>query len=149
MRETSVNWTAPADTIGWCAVILPDADQYQGFYILRTDEAKAVAKDLVAVAWAISETKEAAALGALQAVLVEGSMTGREDLVGGAALALVDALARPYFVIVAHAEAAGIRTEMLPLDANDTQSARDAFEGLPVVGEIKQRIAVAAPTKKH
>lgn len=143
------DWTPPADTIGWCGVVLPDKDDFQGYYIRKNDSTQATATQLMGVSLAMQAAAEIESVGAIQAVLVEGAYLGRPDLIAGAALVIAEATKTHYFAIVAHRDAGGTRTEMLPLEATNVVTARWAFDRLPIVEEIKQRIADKAPATKN
>jgi hypothetical protein len=130
-------------------VVLPDKDDFQGYYIRDNDTTKATATQLLGVSLAMQAAAKMESLGAVQAVLVEGAYLGRSDLIAGAALVLAEATKIRYFAIVAHRDAGGTRTEMLPLDATNVVTARWEFDRLPIVEQIKQRIADKAPPRKN
>lgn len=140
-------WEVPADATGWCAVVLPDEDAYQGYFIRESQEAKATAAALMQMALAV-QGDGVEAMGAMQAALVEGAVTGRQDLVAGAALTLARTVV-PYFIILAYRSAEGTQTELVKLNAREPETARAEFDALPVVAAIKQRIADKAPKQKH
>lgn len=150
MRGASADWTPPADTIGWCGVVLPDKDDFQGYYIRKNDSTQATATQLMGLSLAMkAAADDIESLGAIQAVLVEGAYLGRSDLIAGAALVIAEATKTRYFVIIGHRDAGGTRTEMLPLDATNVVTARWEFDSLSMVEEIKQRIADKAPRQKQ
>lgn len=140
-------WEVPADAIGWCAVVLPAEDAYQGYFIRRSEEAAVVGVQLAQLALAV-QSDGVDSMGAMQAALVEGAVTGRQDLIAGASLVLADTVA-PYFIILAYREPGGTRTELKPMRAREPETARAEFEAMPEVAAIKQRIADKAPKQKH
>jgi hypothetical protein len=126
----------PANAIGYCAVILPKIDQWQGYWIVDdpTLSQSAVQAQIMAMA------SGSHPLGVLQAMMVEASLHNNHTGVGVAALALKGMMQTNYFVVIGDKQSAGTVTSAQPLRSTNIDDARAEIDNLPEVKEIKQRL---------
>lgn len=130
----------PKDAIGYCAVIIPDFDFWQGYWIVQNDEMnkQAVLMQMNAI---MAAGMGASPIGALQSAMVEGAIISEPAVVGAAALALKGMTRDAFFVVMGDREPQGTRTEMFKLKATDIDAAREEIQNLPDVQAIKDRLA--------
>lgn len=137
--------SAPEGTIGYCAVIIPALDEYQGVFIVDNDEMRPQSVMTMLTAGMTGGHP----IGTLQAAMVEGVITRNMGLTGAAALALHGLTKESYFVIIGGKEGNGYRTNMVPLRADNIPDARMEIEAMPAVIELKERLRTEMQKKKH
>jgi hypothetical protein len=86
---------------------------------------------------------------AIEAVMVEGYITGKQYLVAAGARALWGITKKPFFYIVAHKEFGGTRTEMFELAATTVEEAQAEINRLPLVNLIKSNLKSKVTERKH
>ena len=142
---------------GWCAVVLPKENEFQGYFIYNDEVA---IKDAHILLGGIAELglggiaelglgAGRAVTGTLEAVLVEGAVTKRPELIMAASTQLLRLTDERFFAVIGAPDPGGTTTERRPLAAQTVEEARALFNALPEVVAIKERIAAAAPRRKH
>lgn len=122
--------------VGYGCVIVPDLNEYQGFFI-NNDEVlwrEANTTMLFAMASGVSP------IGALQAVCVDAVLNKDWPRLGVTALALASLTKQYFFVIKASKEPEGTRSQMVELKARSVEDARREIETLPEVIALKGRL---------
>jgi hypothetical protein len=129
---------SPSNTVGYCAVICPKNDFWQGYFIQETPEAKAGAISLMAVSLATATM--ANPYGALQASLTQAAIEQKTGHIASLSLALRGISKSDFFVVIADVGIGGTHSRLVSLDANSVDEARKEIENLPEVQEIKERL---------
>lgn len=129
----------PPHTIGFGAVVFPELNEFQGFFLV--DDKALHPYAVKAQMMALAATPNGV-IGALQATIAEGHLLGRQDLVAATALALHGITKKKFFWIKARKEPGGTTTEMFDLKAKTIDQARKEVNHLPEVLEIKKRLRV-------
>lgn len=128
----------PNNTIGYCAIIMPAIDEYQGFFLIDdpTTFSQVNMMMLTAVASGVN------AYGALQAAMADAALTGREDILKTAARAYSGLSKERFFYVVAEqVEGGGMKTEAIPFKAKTIATCRKELEALPITTAIRERRA--------
>lgn len=135
----------PADTIGYWGVVVPHLDEFQGFYLRANKDIDAMALQMqfAAVGSGVN------AIGTLQAAIIEGFTTGRQDILGVAARALYGIVKHKHLIITGTRQAGGTTTEMFVMKATTIDEARDELNAHPLVVALKERLATKVRKKKH
>lgn len=136
MPKPDLEVPTPVNTIGYGCVVVPDLDEYQGFFIVNDENKWAEANTVMLLAMAAG----AHPIGALQAVIVEAVLTKDWGRAGVTALALASLTKHHFFWIKASKEAEGTRSEMFPLKATTVEEARAEIDTLPEVIALKKRL---------
>jgi hypothetical protein len=136
----------PDGTIGYGAVIMSHLDEFQGFFLVQNE---AVDREAVKMQMMALATQPEGIHGALQAVIVEGVVTKRWDVVAAGARALWGITKEPYFYIEATKEGGGTRTQMHVLKARSVEAAQIEVNHLPQVLEIKERLLATLQKRKQ
>jgi hypothetical protein len=126
---------------GWCAVVLPDEDEFQG-YILPPETPMTLES-------AERLAQEGVDLGGVMAVLVHGAATRNPGVVMAAAARIRQMNDTRFFWIAATRLPAGVVTTFRAIEAVTEEEARAVFLASPEVVEITRRIAAKAPRVKH
>jgi hypothetical protein len=146
------------NVVGYCGVIVPSHEFWQGFFIDRRLEAEGlktldrVRRELariMPVAGAQPETRkpvpgvadaDQTLVGTLAATFVEGAVTQRHELVGVVSAALRALLKTDYFCVLARRDTGGTATEIIALRATTPDEARAEINSLPDVLAIKAKL---------
>lgn len=134
----------PEGTIGYWGIVIPNLDEFQGFY-LRSDkdiDGMAIQMQFAAIGSGVN------AIGSLQAAIVEGFVTGRQDIVAVAARALHGIVKHKYLIITGNRQPGGTTTDMVVMKATTIDEARDELNAHPLVAAIKERLAKKVSSKK-
>jgi hypothetical protein len=130
---------------GWCAVVDTGRDEFQGFFIPTSEDAKRNADRVLEAAIEFELTSaDLKTLGTLQSLLAEGAVTGKPHVVAAAAYQLMELTSMPYFYVNARLGRGpggeeGWHTEMFRIDATSPETARDAFKALPAIQALHAR----------
>lgn len=131
---------------GYGAIILPELDEFQGFFLTENEAIDREAVKVQMMALAAQPTNIAAAI---EAVMVEGYITGKEYLVAAGARALWGLKKKSFFYIVARKELGGTRTELFDLHATTVDEAKEEVNNLPLVLQIKDNLRTKVKQPKH
>lgn len=152
-------------TLGYGAVIVPQAMFWQGFFIIEHPKVRDTARRFLhnaRVAFNVPGTKqggvlrampgvrdsEQQVLGAMCASLVECALKESEAGVGSCALALRDMIKSDYFVVIGNKSAGGIHTKIETLDVQNVDEARRMIESHPEILSIKTKLLAKAMQDK-
>lgn len=127
----------PPDTVGYCAVVSPQTDFWQGYFIRDNHSIRQGAQQMQMMAMMMAS--HANPYGSLQAVLAEGALAGNSAAIASAALALRGS-DTPYFYVLAQVEPNGTTTSLHQIDAASVEEARAKIEAAPEVVAIKKRL---------
>ena len=125
----------PNNTIGYSAIIMPDMDEYQGFFLVDDPTTFNAVNMMMLTAVASGSN----AYGALQAAMIEGATTGRQDVLNAAARAYSGLTKQRFFYVIGYKEEGGTRTEAIEFKARNIRGARKELESLPIVKAIWER----------
>jgi hypothetical protein len=142
--------TNPPDALGYCGLLIPADNYWQGIYIIpqmaaagseTLEKARSIPglSDTVHALNDVSETDQST-LGALSASLVMAGRCNAERAVGALVWAIRELTGRDYFTVEGHVEEGGIRTFFVDLEVNSIDAARDKIESLPQVVLMKLKI---------
>lgn len=134
----------PQNTIGYCAVIAPELDHWQAYYIIDAPAFRTAAAQMKLLSLGMATM--ANPFGAIQATLAEGALKNDEGVVGAAALALHKE-ERPYFYIIAEKRIHDTKTSLHAIEASSVDEARDKINNLPEVLAIKKRLTAKMTTR--
>jgi hypothetical protein len=136
----------PADAIGYGCVVVPDLDEYQGFFIRDNDMTCRRETNTVML---FAMGSGAHPIGALQAVCVDAVLKKDWGQLGIASLALASLTKHKFFWIKASKEPEGTRSEMFPLKATTVEEARAEIDRLPEVIELKNHLVESYRQPRH
>lgn len=125
----------PSETIGYFGIVMPDDNEFSGMFLLKNP-----ADEKAIMMMMFNVMPMPAPEGALSAIMVEGAMTGRPDLITIAARAYAAMFHTRHFVVIGYREDKGTRTEIRDLPSDSIDAARAALEAIPEVVAIKLRI---------
>lgn len=131
---------------GYGAIILPHLDEFQGFFLVESEQIDREAVKVQMMALAVQPQNVRAAI---EAVMVEGYVTGKQYLVAAGARALWGITKKPFFYIVARKEFGGTRTEMFELSATTVEDAQIEVNELSLVNQIKNNLRTKVMKAKH
>jgi len=137
-----VSKTKP-ETIGYFGIVMPDDDEFSGMFLLKNP-----ADEKAIMMMMFNVIPMPAPEGALSAIMVEGAMTGRPDLITIAARAYAAMFHKRHFVVIGYREGEGTRTEIRDLPSESLEEARAALNEVPEVVAIKRRIQESLKGKK-
>jgi hypothetical protein len=136
----------PPHTIGYFAVVVPDRDAYQGAFLIDDPSLhhRAVMMQMTAMM-----TMPDGAIGALQASVVHGCVTGDQTVMAAAALGLHGITKRKFFIITSTDMGEGLSTNMRALDVTTIEAARAEIEKDPAVVAINERRRTGKVKPRH
>lgn len=126
----------PPGTIGYFAIILPDMDEFSGAFLID-DESREAEVNMTMASAMVSGSNP---YGVLAATMVEGAMTGRQDVLAVASRAYSALTKHRFFYVVGHKEPGGTRTDIRLFKATTVDGAREELNNVPEVLEIKRKI---------
>jgi hypothetical protein len=130
----------PDDTVGYCAVVCPKIDFWQGYFICDIPELREGAAMAQMLSLALVSADQANPFGSLQAALTQCAIEAETGKVGALALALKSASKEPFFIILADVGLSGTTTQMIPLKATNVEEARKEIDDNFEVRQIKKRL---------
>lgn len=128
--------------IGYCAVIVPKLDYWQGLFINETSAGnRLIDKTMELLQLNPEKDNRQELLDVFTGTLVHCVMeTDLQTKAGPLIEAVSQLIDSRYFYLTADHEQRGIRSEIQLLDAKSIDEAREQIETLPVVMEIKHRL---------
>lgn len=135
----------PEGAIGYFAVVVPELDFYQGYYITGDAQLTAAGELLIksitpVIANQTSDLGDISIEGSLQAVIVDRSIRNDTSHMSVAAHSLSKICSENYFVVRGKLLNEGYLTSMEPLEASSPDEAREQINALPDVNQIRDRL---------
>ena len=130
---------------GYCALVCPDLDFYQAYYINDTPELRQGSRQIKLMA--LSTAAMANPFGTIQAVFAEAAIENNTGAIAATALALHSEKKR-FFYVIADKQSHGTTTSLHAISASTIDEAREFIEKLPEVIEIKERLVANLNKRK-
>jgi hypothetical protein len=145
MPRADLEVPVPEDAIGYGCVVVPELNEYQGFFICDNADMRRETNTIMLFAMGSG----AHPIGALQAVCVDAVLKKDWGQLAIASLALASMSKHKFFWIKASKERAGTRSEMFPLKAATVEEARAEIDRLPEVIELKNHLVESYRQPRH